>query len=446
MMMAGDWNMPNIRRLWQKLIYFLASKIFSRRMKKESFQLLLAELGRFEFTNFFRLLRKFLLFKSDLLKQNLSLAAKFALVITKSKLRFKQSVSKSANVSIGLVVVSHGRNQFLIQTLNSIAWQTKMPDEIIIVISGNDDDVISTVDSLEHSDLKNYRFVTTGSHAAGYNRNLGASFLTSSHLVFLDGDDVLKQKAIEVFYNHAIFFEHTPIAASCSTFPNLSFYHLAPRISNRSLELFNQLNVTTLISKEIFDRTGGFRDSAIPFEHQPEDWDFWYRLTKNGSVILSIRDILYGYRIHLDSTSKLHNQFANEKNEYWRFAIKTSETAYWSSYTSPQNIKVFHNAREAPEFVEDGWFLILADNLQSGFTMAGEKDLLLDKIILVVLKAEVMEIHNLEETYKNIVVFALDCTFVNINVAFNFLLRTRQRNLETFGLKNSKILKLYKFL
>jgi glycosyltransferase involved in cell wall biosynthesis len=406
---------------WKSLVLELGKKFFPSRMKSASFLSILEEIGEFKFSNFRRLSWKFLIFKLSLLERNLLHFIEAQTILLMLTL-YGTKIKKNERATIALIIVSYGDNPHLSEALNSVAKQSESPDEIVLVLSGTQQQTTKMIVAANNSELNAMKIIISGENQAGANRNIGASTTSSSHLLFLDGDDILKSKAVEIFRLHATMYRSRTIASSCSLFPNISYYHLLPKISHRSLRQFNQLNITTLLSADLFRELHGFRDSNIEFEHQPEDWDFWFRLTKVHKPILSIQDVLFRYRVHSNSTTSHSNQFKNEKSEYWRYAISTNEKIYWkSNYTLIESENLFSQNLVNLSTRREIEFTLYADNLQAAIKIIEENRIWDRKIMIVLKREDITLIDEFEIENPEFSVVSLFNSFIGLKARLLFL-------------------------
>jgi glycosyltransferase involved in cell wall biosynthesis len=342
--------------------------------------------------------------------------------------------------SIGIVVITHKINPYLFETLLSIKNQTTEPSKVILVVSGDEQEHQAALRQVRLAEIKNLSYILVKDNPAGLNRNLGAAHLRTNFFIFLDGDDTLKPKAVEVFAWHVDRIKPNAIGSSCVLFPETSIYHVLPRIKRTDLLKRNQLQVPAAISNSTFAAIRGFKDSAIPFEHQPEDWNFWYRLTVVFGSFRNIRDVLHYYRIHSGSISYLENNLVGEKDYYWQYAVSTEdEQDYWLDY----DIQVAPVDPEISGPVRIPGMLILADSVTKLREIIElHPEFLEFKLRGVVLFGDPIEIHSLEAFYSDqISVFSLTSTFTSFQLGYTYLKYAYKYDSLLYIDKDSKIAK-----
>ena len=103
---------------------------------------------------------------------------------------------KSPQVSV--VIPVYQAESFIGSTLASIAVQTRLPDEVVVVDDGSTDRTVEVVRafSLEHTEL-NIRLVRASHCGPGAARNRGVQMANGTWIAFLDSDDLWMPTKIE---------------------------------------------------------------------------------------------------------------------------------------------------------------------------------------------------------------------------------------------------------
>jgi glycosyltransferase involved in cell wall biosynthesis len=98
-----------------------------------------------------------------------------------------------------LIVVTYERPDALQRVLQSVAWQTRVPDELIVADDGSGPDVARVVESYARSapmPVHHLRQEHAG-FRAGRMRNLGVAAATGDYVVLIDGDMVLHPRFVQ---------------------------------------------------------------------------------------------------------------------------------------------------------------------------------------------------------------------------------------------------------
>lgn len=155
-------------------------------------------------------------------------------------------------------------------------------------------------------------------------RNKLARGALGDWLCFLDADDELDSSYIDVMENAAsqVGYDHllTPNVQQI-----IQGRRKGPRFYPEvNLEKGNWLIVGTLVSREMFDRAGGFGD----YPHGFEDWSLWAKCAKLGAQVVKVRHAIYIQ--HVNPHSK-HRQ--GWKDREWQVSTHQrveDELAAWT--------------------------------------------------------------------------------------------------------------------
>jgi glycosyltransferase involved in cell wall biosynthesis len=194
-------------------------------------------------------------------------------------------------IEFSLVIPVYNRRELLLEALSSVLAQTRLPTEIILVDDGSSDGsaeaarfflaekgggVSWNILTLEHSGM------------AGAVRNRGVEAARSEWIAFLDSDDLWEPEKLAS--------QEAYIAAH----PNVRLVHTREKwlrgdkiISQkkqkhkREGDIFSDALVkciigpsTTVIRKDLWDQTGGFRENI----EIAEDYELWLRITAGDAV------------------------------------------------------------------------------------------------------------------------------------------------------------------
>ena len=188
-------------------------------------------------------------------------------------------------------------DQFLGATLASIASQSVLPLEIIVVDDG------STIPLVQPSDWRgpDLRWIRTENQGLGAARNVGLKLAKGEFVAFCDADDWWESTKIEKQQQR---LDESPDAVACYTWcmeaagyfpfgpypaPNLCRDQLAVLLWYG--QFFPPSSV--MIRREAALSVNGFREGL----HNGEDLDMWFRLMTQGEIV-GVAERLCWYRVH----------------------------------------------------------------------------------------------------------------------------------------------------
>lgn len=211
-----------------------------------------------------------------------------------------------SKISVCVPCYNHGR--YLPDALASLARQTYEHFEVIVV-----DDGSTNASSNEYFDRMQkeylpprFRFFKQQNAGAGAARNFAAAQATGDLLVFVDADNVAKERMLAIFA-HAMQVSRADCAtchfdAFLDDIANLQkppAYHYAPL--GPCLEAGWRANVfgdtNFVVGKNVFVELGGFTTSRSA----RQDWQFLARLALKGFRLIVIPESLFWYR-HLPNS------------------------------------------------------------------------------------------------------------------------------------------------
>lgn len=112
------------------------------------------------------------------------------------------------NLSISVIIPTYNGAQKVVQALDSLLSQSRMPDEIIVVIDGSTDNTKSIIESKNYK-FPHFRILEQENGGRAKVRNTGASDATSELLLFMDDDMVAPKQWVEEHLKHHILHPNT---------------------------------------------------------------------------------------------------------------------------------------------------------------------------------------------------------------------------------------------
>jgi len=187
---------------------------------------------------------------------------------------------------VSVVIPAFNRWRLLAEAIDSVLAQSYRDFELIVVDDGSTDATASELAKL----ASRLQFFVTERRGVSTARNLGVSQSRGHYIAFLDSDDLWLNSKLE---RQTRFMDEHPEFHICQTDEiwirngvrvNPRAVHQKPSgdIFSRSLELCLVSPSAVMMTKALFDRTGGF-DEAFPV---CEDYDLWLRISAQHQVPL----------------------------------------------------------------------------------------------------------------------------------------------------------------
>ena len=207
---------------------------------------------------------------------------------------------------VSIIIPTYNREEFIVETINSVLNQTYKDFEIIVIDDGSTD---NTKQKLEPFSSK-IKLIEQKNSERAVARNNGVKNSSGEYIAFLDSDDLWIENKLE---------KQVELLATSSDV--ILTYGQSLRINEdgnkiktakRQLEGFSGdvfekllmrnfiVSATPLIRRECFEKTTGFETKYIPYE----DWEFWLRFSLLGKFHFFNKPFAY-YRIHKNQSVKL---------------------------------------------------------------------------------------------------------------------------------------------
>lgn len=206
-----------------------------------------------------------------------------------------ETIPLQANPVISIIVPAFNYGHLIRETLASIASQTFVQWECIIIDDGSTDNTREMVHDLVNLDSR-FRYVCHSNQGLSASRNRGIELSRGRYIQFLDADDLLEKsklehhcqylethESVEIVYGDVRYFRtDNPLQLFYSMFGEQKPWIPVLR-SDGSDTLLTLLKKTMpvntpLIRREILSKTGYF-DTSLS---QVADWEFWIRCAEKG--------------------------------------------------------------------------------------------------------------------------------------------------------------------
>lgn len=225
---------------------------------------------------------------------------------------------------ISIVIPIYNAEKYLEQCLNSIKNQTYKNFEVIMVNDGSKDESETICKRFSEDDSR-FRYFTKSNGGVSSARNLGLDNVKGDFITFIDSDDWIAEKHLELLIN-SIKKNNSDIVVSCyKEFDNIdTYYTIVYTKQEKNLLNFEKMNrddfltifpklmsinvcfnnaVAKLFRKELVNNLRF--DTSIKYG---EDLDFYFSLYLNVESVSYVDELTYVYRIHGDSTTSNFNQ------------------------------------------------------------------------------------------------------------------------------------------
>jgi glycosyltransferase involved in cell wall biosynthesis len=206
---------------------------------------------------------------------------------------------------VSVVIPTYNRRPLLRAAIDSVLAQTYADREIIVVDDGSKD---GSAQELAASYGETVQVVTQANRGVAAARNVGVARAAGDYIAFLDSDDLWLPRKLEVQMNfmrrHREWqigqTEEIWIRKGVRVNPKKKHRKLSGDIFRAGLDLCLVSPSAVLMTRELFDRAGGF-DESFPV---CEDYDLWLRIAREYPIYLIPQPLVIKRGGHPDQLSK----------------------------------------------------------------------------------------------------------------------------------------------
>ncbi|WP_223701279.1 glycosyltransferase family 2 protein [Sutcliffiella deserti] len=216
---------------------------------------------------------------------------------------------------VSVIIPTHNRPNLLLLALQSIDKQYVKPDEVIVVIDGENEETERFLNGFQCTYNLTVKKIKE-SKGACYARNLGAEAASGDLLMFLDDDDLWEPKKIK---SQLEIFNQQPEVGLVYTGKLVVYNTNRQKVIRRipakvSGDLFpkiledNYIGTTSSVAlkKSVFVEAGGF-DNNLP---TMQDYDLWIRCCKISKVAHD-KEYNIKYTISKNASSQISGRSEN---------------------------------------------------------------------------------------------------------------------------------------
>jgi glycosyltransferase involved in cell wall biosynthesis len=206
---------------------------------------------------------------------------------------------------VSVVIPTYNRLRMLPDAIDSVLAQTYRDFELIVVDDGSDDGAAEKIVARYGTAV---RVVTQPRRGVAAARNLGVQCSRGAFLAFLDSDDLWRPRKLEAQMSlmhrqtrwRICQTEEIWIRNGVRVNPKKRHRKPSGDIFRASLDLCLVSPSAALMTRELFERTGGF-DESFPV---CEDYDLWLRIALDHPVPLIAEPLVVKRGGHADQLSR----------------------------------------------------------------------------------------------------------------------------------------------
>lgn len=210
---------------------------------------------------------------------------------------------------VSVLMTSYNREKYIAYAIESVLASTYSHFELIITDDGSKDRTVEIARKYAQQDERVKVFLNEKNLGDYPNRNKAASYAGGKYLKYVDADDYIYPRGLEILVE---MMEQFPEAGwgLCSLdqyvgkpFPFMLSPSEAYLFNYKGPGLFHKAPLSSIIRRDVFEQVGGFNPIRMA-----GDFDMWNRLARYFPVVLMPQGIVW-YREHGEQEVKYYRQF-----------------------------------------------------------------------------------------------------------------------------------------
>lgn len=233
---------------------------------------------------------------------------------------------------VSIIIPCYNQSEFLNDCLTSVYLQTYSKWECIVIDDGSNDDTRLVAEKWQKKDTRfKYYYKQNGGLASA--RNLGLFYANGSYIQFLDSDDTIHHRKLEIQLGYftekidIVICDYFPFDNELGTF--LSSHYVTPFVQDKTklkdLILNWEYGLSIPCHCVLFKSNLLEKKKVLFFDERlknHEDWCFWVQLFYRSKSIDNAPIALANYRKHSKSMCMTDNTMDNGFNMAIRFLME----------------------------------------------------------------------------------------------------------------------------
>lgn len=231
---------------------------------------------------------------------------------------------------VSIITPCYNQGQYLAESIDSVLTQTYPNWELLIVDDGSTDNSAEVAKTYTAKDTRvHYIYQPNAGPSAA--RNHGVHESKGKYIQFLDGDNKLASRCIELAVEHMENNEETVVFYSRVHYFGVRNDEFVIRWTGYAdLLCVNSIDCCCMVRRTDFNRIGGFDEQMRGYE----DWEFFIRLLYGRPNVYQHHDVLFYYRI-TNSQISVNAQAAKRADELYSYVYEKNKEKYAAIFGLP---------------------------------------------------------------------------------------------------------------
>lgn len=244
---------------------------------------------------------------------------------------------------VTVIIPCYNQGHFLGEAVRSVREQTFSDIEIIVVNDGSTDS--GTTRILKDFRYPNVRLIHTDNQGLAAARNNGIAEARGRYILPLDADDIIEssyiEKAVDLLDKNK---ELGIVYCRARLFGAVETEWMLPPYSLDTMLQDNVIFCSAMFRRSDWEAVGGYDTGMV---YGWEDYEFWLSLIERGCSVYQIPEVLFAYRVAVDSMVRSkekwqkvdmfkrvfqrHSELFSENIEVWIRTLLEAREPYYTS-------------------------------------------------------------------------------------------------------------------
>ena len=233
---------------------------------------------------------------------------------------------------VSIVLPTYNGEQYIRQSIESIAAQTFQDWELIIVNDASTDNTPKIAEEFSKKDARIRVIHNKANKKLPASLNIGFEYAKGEYLTWTSDDNRYLPNALAVMTGYLDKHPQKYMVKSAMRGIDaegrlVSGYHVE---MEEPLVITNNIGACFLYRKEVYRKVGQY-DTSL---YGVEDYDYWLRIEENFGSAGYIPEVLYEYRIHQGSLTATKKEMINRnlaalRKKHWKYIMKSAQASFF---------------------------------------------------------------------------------------------------------------------
>ncbi|MES2908730.1 MAG: glycosyltransferase family 2 protein [Pseudomonadota bacterium] len=203
---------------------------------------------------------------------------------------------------VSIVVAVYKKEEYLVDTIESIISQKHRDIEIILINDGSPDGCPEICESYSRIEPR-IKYISQENAGVARARNLGIACATGDYIVSFDADDIMPEDFIKNLLDFALKSPDVDVVVPRAiAFGDKEGEGCFPRIDLPSMLIRNGITNSSMFKASAIKIVNGYNENM---KNGLEDWDFWLYFLEKNMIVQKTEDAFFYYRIILGSRNNI---------------------------------------------------------------------------------------------------------------------------------------------